>query len=417
MIKDNFVNIPLAGNSFVTVKGTGKDSVSRTGWTPWCNPETVFSIYIKLKKTGELGVILNFKPAEIPCILKCRIEGNENTSSVSAGDISADFGKFNVSEAGYLKIDICGISGGKFPKAESVSVSGTALDEVCGYVKPDDKSNFYWTRRGPSVHCAYDISNISEDVEWFYNEVTVNPGEDPIGTYAMGIGFSGGYFGIQVNSKTERRILFSIWSPYVTDDPSSIPEEKRVVLRTKKPEVYTGEFGGEGSGGQSYLKYNWISGMKYKFLMRIRPVASDRTEFTAYFFFPESGKWELFASFIRPETHLYIEHPHSFLENFDDTRGFLFRKASYTNQWAVTSSADGTASGKWIPVSSMTVTADATARAGNREDYAGGADAEKCGFFLCNGGFFNEFTPIKSVFSIEKHGEKPDINLSELAEI
>lgn len=408
MNDQKYMSIPLSGNSFVTVKSGGRDNVSRTGWASWRIPETVFSTYFKIINIGDLNVILNFKPSEADCVVKCRISGAEHTASVSSGDTAADFGTFGIAEAGYIKIDISGVSGAQFPKAETISVSGSASEGICGYVKPDDKSNFYWTRRGPSVHCGYDISGIDEDVEWFYNEVTVRPGEDPIGTYAMGIGFSGGYFGIQVNSKTERRILFSIWSPHVTDDPASIPEEKRVVLRAKKPEVHTGEFGGEGSGGQSYLKYNWISGVTYKFLMRVRPVSETRTEFSAYFFFPESNKWELFASFIRPETHTYVKQPHSFLENFDDSRGFLFRKASYTNQWAVT------VSGKWVPVSSMRLTADATARAGNRDDYAGGC--ENNGFFLCNGGFFNEFVPINSVFSIESqhHDEKPDIDLSVL---
>ena len=413
-MEKTYITIPLAGNSFVTsLSKKGKERVSRSGWKNWTSKDTVFSVYVKLPNAGDLAVRLNFPPTEFECELICSINGEPHTAQLQKDDNFADFGEWNVRESGYIKIDISSASdsdfGRDFPCADALLISGSAADGARGFVKSNDETNFYWTRRGPSVHCSYDISNANDDVEWFYNEVTVESGDDPIGTYAMAIGFNGGYFGIQVNSETERRILFSIWSPYVTDDPESIPEDKKTILTAKKAEVHAGQFGGEGSGGQSYLTYNWISGVTYKFLMRIRPVASDKTEkteFTAYFFFPESGKWELFASFVRPDTHTYVAHPHSFLENFSDTNGFLRRKASYTNQWAVTKS------GAWLSVDTMSITADATAAAGNREGYAGGE--ENGGFYLCNGGFFNEFTPPKSRFTHAAANTKPEIDLDEL---
>jgi hypothetical protein len=62
-----------------------------------------------------------------------------------------------------------------------------------------------WGRRGPSVHLNYQIQKAQKFVV-FYNELTIL--EDPIGSYFMANGFKEGYFGIQVNSKTERRVLF-----------------------------------------------------------------------------------------------------------------------------------------------------------------------------------------------------------------
>ena len=44
----------------------------------------------------------------------------------------------------------------------------------------------------------------------------------------------------QVNSSTERRILFSIWSPFKTDDPKSVPADQRVQLIKKGKNVTTG---------------------------------------------------------------------------------------------------------------------------------------------------------------------------------
>ena len=52
--------------------------------------------------------------------------------------------------------------------------------------------------------------------------MTIPKNNDVVGSYFMANGFAEGYFGIQVNSETERRILFSVWSPYKTDDPNSI---------------------------------------------------------------------------------------------------------------------------------------------------------------------------------------------------
>jgi hypothetical protein len=35
------------------------------------------------------------------------------------------------------------------------------------------------------------------NTEYFYNEMTIPTGQDPIGSYFMANGFSGGYFGIR----------------------------------------------------------------------------------------------------------------------------------------------------------------------------------------------------------------------------
>ena len=92
------------------------------------------------------------------------------------------------------------------------------------------------------------------DVEYFYNEAFVPEGEDALGTYAMACGFAEGYFGMQVNSPTERRVLFSVWSPFDTDDPKSVPAGSRVVPVRKGEGVRIGEFGNEGAGGQGFLR-------------------------------------------------------------------------------------------------------------------------------------------------------------------
>ena len=57
---------------------------------------------------------------------------------------------------------------------------------------------------------------------------------DPVGSYYMACGFRRGYFGIQVNSPTERRIIFSVWdSGTEAVDRSKVSAEDRVQLMGK----------------------------------------------------------------------------------------------------------------------------------------------------------------------------------------
>jgi hypothetical protein len=404
--EEKYITIPLGGNSWVISKSkTPSALVTDSGWINWKNNEDVFVTYIKLSRPGKLDIGLLIEPPVQESAIQCAAAGQNKSIILKRNMTDVHFGGFNINDAGYIKIAIKGISkkGNEFARVKAMHISGSAVDSTVAFVKDNTDNYFYWGRRGPSVHCNYDISGIQEDIEWFYNELTVPSGNDPIGTYAMAIGFGEGYFGIQVNSKTERRVLFSVWSPFETDNPKDIPDDKKILLLKKGEDVYTGEFGSEGSGGQSYLRYNWKAGNTYKFLMRVRPEANAHTSYTAYFFDPEKKSWRLIASFSRPATSTYLTRPHSFLENFEPEEGYKFRKVKYGNIWAVTKSGD------WKPITKMMFTGDATAKKGYRMDYGGGA--EKNYFYLSNGGFFNKETKLKSVFLIENKSPKPSLDL------
>lgn len=288
-------------------------------------------------------------------------------------------------------------SGNSFAEISDILISGEAAEGKVYYVKDD----FYWGRRGPSVHLRYDIPDEAKDIVWFYNEITVPEGNDVLGSYFMADGFADGYFGMQVNGPDERRILFSVWSPYKTDNPKDIPEDYRIKLLKKGEDVYTGEFGSEGSGGQSFRKFMWKTGTTYRFLLKGEPSENNSTDYTAYFFAPEVGSWQLIASFRRPKTENYLKSLYSFLENFHTETGFITRHALYSQQWVCTRA------GKWYELTSARFTADATAKKESRLDYSGGV--ENGAFFLKNCGFFNEKTEINTVFSRGITGRQPDI--------
>ena len=128
----------------------------------------------------------------------------------------------------------------------------------------------------------------------------------------------------------------------------------RIKLLLKGTSVHH-EFGNEGSGGQSFLRYNWKPGITYKFLLHGQPGADSSTVYTAYFFAPERATWELVASFKRPHTHTYLKRFHSFLENFIPEQGDKTREVFFGNQWIHDKG------GNWISLKKAIFTYDNTA--------------------------------------------------------
>lgn len=406
---DKMILVPLGGNSFITNKlSRSSDGITAEGWQNWSDADAEYHIFFKSAVDATVSPVLLLHPIETASAIRVTVGTEQADLEIPAKASEVALGTYTVS-AGYIDVAIQGVSreGEIFARPYTLKVLGLDDAEMAAYAKESDRGDFYWIRRGPSVHCKYDLSPCEDDVEWFYNEVRVDPGDDPIGTYAMAIGFHGGYFGMQVCSKTVRKVMFSVWAPYVTDNPSEIPEEKLVKVLKKHPQVHAGEFGNEGSGSQSFMNYNWVSGQTYRFLCRIRPAENEKTEFTAYFFFPESGKWELLCSFLRPETQTWVRGAYSFLESFVDVNGHKYRRAHFMNQWAVTKS------GKWVPINKMQLTGDNTARKAWRQDYGGGILDNH--FYLNNCGFFSNNDTLDTVYETDTATyQKPDIDLDAL---
>ncbi len=389
------ITVPTGGNSWVTPDNLG-EKIGRTGWENWRNAEAVFSTHIKLSRPGNLVIKALIAVPEGESTLQCTIAGKSKTIKVSGDKKEYTIGEWDIREPGYISIEMKGISktGAEFARVSDFKLSGSCIDEQTAFIKNNEDNYFYWGRRGPSVHLSYDISEAGAEIEYFYSEIEVPEGNDVIGSYYMANGFAEGYFGMQVNSENERRILFSVWSPFQTDDPKAIPEDQKILMLRKGEGMHTGEFGNEGSGGQSFLRYYWKTGNRYRFLLRGVPAADNYTNYTAYFFAPEENQWRLIASFSRPKTSTYLTRFHSFLENFTPNTGNITRKAYYLNQWVRNKD------GNWFPVSKARFTGDATAQKGYRMDYAGGIEDGK--FFMKNDGFFNESTPLRSEFFLPK---------------
>lgn len=402
------ITVPIGGNTWSSTKEKEGGRVTNKGIENWTSNKTTFITYVRVTQTGSVKVWLNIKVPEGKSVLELTL--NSHSKKIIAGGTDAKeyyAGEWKINDTGYIAFQLKGISktGKVFADVNSLDLEGSVINEHTAFTKNNEGNFFHWGRRGPSVHLNYIVPK-DENVEWFYNEVTVPKGEDVLGSYFMANGFGEGYFGMQVNSPTERHILFSVWSPFKTDNPKEIPEDQKIQLLKKGEGVHAGEFGNEGSGGQSYMNYNWKAGSTYKFLLHGKPDGTNHTIYTAYFYAPEEGVWHLIASFRRPATNTWLKHLYSFLENFSPSQGDIERRVLFGNQWIFTNE------GKWIQLNKVRFTADNTASKGYRMDYGGGVKGDE--FYLRNCGFFNDYTPIDTLFERPLSGKEPVVDLEKL---
>ncbi|MEN8186070.1 MAG: DUF3472 domain-containing protein [Bacteroidota bacterium] len=401
------VSVPCEGNSWVfNNSDVTRNIIVEGGIKNWTNASYKIRTYFYAESTGniEVGLKAKFTGATK---LKVTLDNESKEVSFSTSDnfVKYEVGTFSVDQKGYHYIELEGLQkeGPSFGEISDILLGEDHWSSKIAYV---DYEWFYWGRRGPSVHLSYEAP-ANKNIVWFYNEMTIPEGNDPIGSYFMANGFSSGYFGIQVNSETERRVLFSVWSAYDTQDPNQIPEEYKVMPLGQGKDVMVGEFGNEGSGAQSYFVYNWKAGTTYRFLLKGESLEDNTIDYTAYFYAPEKGDWKLIASFRRPfPKGKHLTSLHSFLENFYPSTGDTPRKVNYTNQWVYDTE------GVWHEMNSARFTTDNTGASGVRFDYDGGE--EENGFYLRNCGFFSDNKNPNTSFTRTSGGTPPDVDFGKL---
>lgn len=400
------ITVPLGGNAYVTHASSGNDEViTDTGLHNWDSAKTVVSVYFDVQQPGTLDLSLaGALNGAGHSLVKVTVGRQTRLVRLSLDSPPViPVGTFRIHKPGYVKVDLQGVAtdGGYFGDISGLQIAGSATE--AGTVFANDPANFYWSLRGPSVHLGY---TVPDDTEYFYSEVTVPRGQDPVGSYYMADGFNVGYFGMQVNSPTERRILFSVWDS---------PTDKTTLVR-QGPDVVVNDFGGEGTGGQSYLDYPWVAGETYRFLVRAQPDGAGNTYFSAWFGpVPHGhghrgrgngGGWRFIASWKYAGTATYLKGVYSFLESFDPSYGYIGRSALYGNQWAVTTD------GQWHEITSAWFDVDATGLNKQRLDFAGGKLGRQ--FYLRNDGFFSDSTASGQTFTRAPGGHEPDVDLGDL---
>eukprot|EP00747_Dinoflagellata_sp_TGD_P082041 gnl/TRDRNA2_/TRDRNA2_161541_c0_seq1.p1 gnl/TRDRNA2_/TRDRNA2_161541_c0~~gnl/TRDRNA2_/TRDRNA2_161541_c0_seq1.p1 ORF type:complete len:731 (+),score=115.52 gnl/TRDRNA2_/TRDRNA2_161541_c0_seq1:28-2220(+) len=217
-----------------------------------------------------------------------------------------------------------------------------------GFCDPMLAEHFWWTPQ----------KVVEQEVEWFYNEITVEKSAPY--TYYMANGFFGGYMGIQEHAGGKKFAIFSVW------DAGS-----KVEIVDWGEGVKVGRFGAEGTGANSHVEFDWKVGETVRFLVNTKvekpekPGGPKTTLYSGYIHHPELGIWRLLSRLrVQPcgqsiHTDGYLMGMNSFIEVFQplpkkpmcDAYG-VERTARYGTPWY--RKAADTA---WTPFANVTLTA------------------------------------------------------------
>lgn len=366
----------------------------RSGVTGWDDPAMKVLWFGQINTPGTLDCAVALKlPEGATAKLRLTLAGQSREAIVQGAGaelVTASFGSFDIAEVGYQCFSLESLNevGQPFGDLEALILDGPAIAEAHFNLKP--------RRNAASVHLAYPVDKETK-VEAFYCEMTGV--EEPLWTYYMACGWHRGYFGMQVNSPTERRIIFSVWdSGNEAVDRDKVADDNRVRLMGKGEGVYTGGFGNEGTGGHSHLKFMWKTGQVQRFIVIAEPTDTTHTIYSGYYFRPDTKRWMLISSWKAPKEGGYMRGLYSFSENFGGANGHVLRKSLFGNQWI------RTAEGTWIELTTAGFSHDVTGRADRRDRFMGLEDGQ---FFLSHGGFVPGFTEFGEKFTRPAMGKAP----------
>jgi len=371
----------------------GAQVSEEAGVIEWQDPATRICWFGLLTNTGSLDCsVLARLPAGAESKLQLQVAGQSVQRTVKAAGqdpVRVAFGSFKIESPGYQRFTLESLNakGQPFGDIEALILEGPPAVQAHFNLKPH--------RNAASVHLFYPAP--FTNIEAFYCEVTAL--EDPVWTFYMACGWHRGYFGMQVNSPTERRIIFSVWdSGDEAVSRDKVSAENRVLLVARGENVYSGDFGNEGTGGHSHLKYGWKTGEKQRFIVTARPSDATHTVFSGFYFHPEKKEWILISSWKAPKEGGYLRGLHSFSENFGGGNGHLHRKALYGDQWIRLARAE------WVELSIASFSHDATGKVDRIDRFMGVENGE---FFLSHGGFVPGYTPFGQKFTRPVVGRAP----------
>jgi FKBP-type peptidyl-prolyl cis-trans isomerase len=371
----------------------------------WTDIHQELHYFFYLRNAGLLTIELNAKNVLAGSVIALEIAGKTFKINIPQTEVfqKIKVGSLHITDSGFYSIKI------KAVKKQSNVIADIASIELSGSATSELHFNKKARRNAASVHLRYPISDTTRLIS-FYNEITIPEKADIVHSYYMSNGFARGYFGIQVNSENERRIIFSVWDAgKEAVSRSKVADSNQVKLLAKGEGVVASDFGNEGTGGHSHWVYPWKTGVTYKMLVTaLMDSASQTTTYTGYFFLPEQQKWKLIASFRAPKDGRPLRNLYSFNENFVGINGQLQRYAYFGNQWGQREN------GSWVELTESKFSYDATGKAGDRIDY--GAGVEGGMFYLWNGGFKPATAKLGDNYARPATNKKPTIDYGKNAD-
>lgn len=382
----------------------GSVSTSRKDGLVLSDTSMRIRFFIHNSTTGKLDLSLNVLALKTAKQIMVEVLGKKFSLLVPVSKYSKEIkvGSVTVIDTGFIEVIV---SAKKLQTSwvsiGSLTVSGAAAEGL--------RFNAKARLNAASVHLRYPLADSIRAIS-FYNEVTVPKNFDPVHSFYMANGFGRGYFGIQVNSEKERRVIFSVWDAgNEAVDRNKVADSNKVTLLAKGDGVTTNDFGNEGTGGHSHWVYPWKTDETYRFIITALPdSASQTTIYSGYFFVPEIQRWKLIAAFRAPKDGRRLEKLYSFNENFHGINGQLERRALFGNQWVQQ------ANGRWVALTDAIFTTDATGKAGDRFDY--GACVLNEQFYLWNGGFKEQSAKQNDTFKRNNTSKAPVIDYTKDAD-
>jgi len=390
-----------AFTAYLDPNPSGASVSEKSSITKWSDPALKVLWFGEIKTPGKLDCSLALRlPVNASSKLRLTVAGqsHEAVAKGAANGVMIHFGSFEFKQAGYQRftLESLNAAGQPFGDLEALILDGPAATDAHFNLKP--------RRNATSVHLTYPQPKDAK-VAALYCEVTAI--EDPVATYYEACGWHRGYFGMQVNSPTERRIIFSVWdSGGEAVDRKKVGNENRTTLVAKGEGVSTGDFGNEGTGGHSHLVFRWKTGETQRFLVTAQPTNGAVTIYSGYWFRPDTHKWMLISSWRAPKDGSWLRGLYLFSENFNGNNGHLRRKALFGNQWIRTDA------GQWQEVTTASFSHDGTGKTDRLDRFMG---VENGQFFLSQGGFVPGFTKYGEKFSRPARSTPPVIQLPPLA--
>jgi len=186
----------------------------------------------------------------------------------------------------------------KTMKRFSLTVVATLL--LCAIAQAQ---HLWWNLEGQKdATCLYgEITVLATAPHIYYCGANWHPGEP-----------AGGYCGIQHNSETERRTIFSIWDTSPQLHPKVTAADPRTVYN---------RFGGEGTGAHTHMLWPWKVGETFQFFVQKQPGKGGTTDTRYYVNDRIEKRWLHSATITNPSggkasVATFGGGLNSFLENF-----------------------------------------------------------------------------------------------------
>jgi hypothetical protein len=154
VIPEMTVKIPAGGNTWVVDNPfKGEQLITDEGVKGWSDKADKLRIFFKVPQAGLLHVGIKARVDAGVSELNCTVAGKTKKVTITGNQTVNHFvGSFEVLESGYHFAELEGLSkdGSTFAEISGLALGGEATSGKMFFVNED----FYWGRRGPSVHLS-----------------------------------------------------------------------------------------------------------------------------------------------------------------------------------------------------------------------------------------------------------------------